>query len=426
MGAYLSAPITEKETEEGELHGGEVSFGVSAMQGWRRGMEDAHIGIDLEPPRSDGFPAVTMFGVWDGHGGKEVARYVKRHMCLEVTKLQEYQEGAFGAALVKAFHKMDELLWDQANLPELNALKKDGDDDGEEDESESEAEGSGAVAASSAPLQAGPRRRAASESSDVSGSVGAKGQGPEDEEDGAAQVLQLFKTLLASKKQMKAASAGGGGDGGGGGGGGVVVGGGSKPTVCNLPSVHVTAGCTSVVALLIGAKQLVVANAGDSRAVLCRSGEAVALSEDHKPSQKRELDRIERVGGFVNGVGRVNGNLNLSRSLGDLKYKQASHAPPSEQMITAEPDVTSFDIDPVTDEFMILACDGIWDCFSNEAAVRFVRLRMLEGMSPVDIAKDACDVCLAEDPKTTQGIGGDNMTCLIVKFKAPSSAGSPF
>jgi serine/threonine protein phosphatase PrpC len=56
--------------------------------------------------------------------------------------------------------------------------------------------------------------------------------------------------------------------------------------------------------------------AGDSRAVLCRAGKAVGLSEDHKPLQERELQRIQRAGGFVTEQGRVNGNLNLSRSIG--------------------------------------------------------------------------------------------------------------
>ena len=89
---------------------------------------------------------------------------------------------------------------------------------------------------------------------------------------------------------------------------------------CALPDHRVQAGCTSVVALLVN-NELLVANAGDSRAVLCRGGTAIALSEDHKPLQDRELDRIRRAGGFVTEQGRVNGNLNLSRSIGDLKYK---------------------------------------------------------------------------------------------------------
>ncbi|KAJ1438380.1 phosphatase 2C-like domain-containing protein, partial [Ochromonadaceae sp. CCMP2298] len=74
----------------------------------------------------------------------------------------------------------------------------------------------------------------------------------------------------------------------------------------------VVAGCTAVVALLAG-NQLYVANAGDSRGVLCRGAEAYALSYDHKPQQDKELGRISAAGVFVNFVGRINGNLNLSR-----------------------------------------------------------------------------------------------------------------
>jgi hypothetical protein len=101
--------------------------------------------------------------------------------------------------------------------------------------------------------------------------------------------------------------------------------------VCNLKDHRVLAGCTAVVALVVG-KKLFVANAGDSRGVMMRGGNAVALSEDHKPTQERELNRIKAAGGYVNVVGRVNGNLNLSRSLGDLKYKQLKHLHPEEQV----------------------------------------------------------------------------------------------
>jgi serine/threonine protein phosphatase PrpC len=73
-------------------------------------------------------------------------------------------------------------------------------------------------------------------------------------------------------------------------------------------------------------------------------------------------------GGFVSHVGRVNGNLNLSRSLGDLKYKQVEGVPREDQMITAEPDITVTDLLP-DDEFFILGCDGIWDCLSSQQAV---------------------------------------------------------
>ena len=102
---------------------------------------------------------------------------------------------------------------------------------------------------------------------------------------------------------------------------------------------------------------LTVANAGDSRVVLCRNDQSTeAMSFDHKPSHQIERNRITEAGGFVNQFGRVNGNLNLSRSIGDLKYKQVPNIAPPDQMITAEPDIKSVTLNP-DDEFVILACD---------------------------------------------------------------------
>jgi serine/threonine protein phosphatase PrpC len=79
-------------------------------------------------------------------------------------------------------------------------------------------------------------------------------------------------------------------------------------------------GCTANVILIDDYKKLYVANAGDSRCVLGRAGKAVALSFDHKPENEEERARIENAGSTITD-GRVDGNLNLSRSLGDLKYK---------------------------------------------------------------------------------------------------------
>eukprot|EP00544_Gedaniella_sp_CCMP2646_P007177 CAMPEP_0202485920 /NCGR_PEP_ID=MMETSP1361-20130828/4611_1 /ASSEMBLY_ACC=CAM_ASM_000849 /TAXON_ID=210615 /ORGANISM="Staurosira complex sp., Strain CCMP2646" /LENGTH=615 /DNA_ID=CAMNT_0049114913 /DNA_START=232 /DNA_END=2079 /DNA_ORIENTATION=+ len=182
--------------------------------------------------------------------------------------------------------------------------------------------------------------------------------------------------------------------------------------ICNLPDHPVHAGCTAIVAVLIGRK-LTIANAGDSRAVLCRAGgRAEALSFDHKPQQDREMSRIRNAGGFVNQFGRVNGNLNLSRSIGDLKYKQVPGIGPECQMITAEPDIVEVYLQS-NDEFFILACDGIWDCLTNIQAIKYVRER-IDTMSPTEIGAKMLDEIISDDPRATQGIGGDNMTILIV------------
>lgn len=79
-------------------------------------------------------------------------------------------------------------------------------------------------------------------------------------------------------------------------------------------------GCTAVVSLLIG-RDLYVANAGDSRCVVCRNGKAIEMSLDHKPEDDEESARIMKAGGTVTIDGRVNGGLNLSRAIGDHGYK---------------------------------------------------------------------------------------------------------
>lgn len=98
----------------------------------------------------------------------------------------------------------------------------------------------------------------------------------------------------------------------------------SKGIVNNNPDNHgdlsqIYAGCTANVALVYK-NELYVANSGDSRSVLCSKEEAFPMSYDHKPDDSIELNRIHAAGGFVSD-GRVNGNLNLSRAMGDFEYK---------------------------------------------------------------------------------------------------------
>ncbi|CAN0473764.1 unnamed protein product [Ectocarpus sp. 12 AP-2014] len=133
-----------------------------------------------------------------------------------------------------------------------------------------------------------------------------------------------------------------------------------------------------------------------------------------------EKRRIEGAGGFVNAAGRVNGNLNLSRSIGDLKYKANKELPPADQMITAEPDLKSVE---VTDEdrFMILACDGVWDCMTSQECVDFVGARVGK-MSLSKVCEEVMDACISDDPRRTTGIGGDNMTCIVVLLDKTFSA----
>ena len=77
-------------------------------------------------------------------------------------------------------------------------------------------------------------------------------------------------------------------------------------------------------------------------------------------------------------MGRVNGNLNLSRAMGDLEYKTNSKLPPQEQMITANPDIKKFKNQGI--DFIIMGCDGIWEVKSNKQMVEWVKTRLQKNM----------------------------------------------
>ena len=96
-----------------------------------------------------------------------------------------------------------------------------------------------------------------------------------------------------------------------------------------------------------------MANAGDSRAVLCRNKHALALTSDHKPELEEEMSRILSAGGIVVN-GRVDGVLSLSRAIGDFRFKDKKNLPPSKQKVCCDPDVREFTLDKETDDFMVI------------------------------------------------------------------------
>ncbi|WWC88178.1 uncharacterized protein L201_003083 [Kwoniella dendrophila CBS 6074] len=180
----------------------------------------------------------------------------------------------------------------------------------------------------------------------------------------------------------------------------------ADPNFFNDPS-----GCTAVVGLITKDGRIIVANSGDSRSVLGYKGEAKAMSYDHKPTNKEETARITSAGGFVE-FGRVNGNLALSRAIGDFEFKQNYSLAPEKQIVTADPEIITHKIDG-EEEFLVLACDGIWDCLSSQQVVDFTRRAIANGDELGKIAEDMMVKCLATDSETG-GIGCDNMTVVIV------------
>mmetsp|Transcript_16403 Transcript_16403/g.28400 ORF Transcript_16403/g.28400 Transcript_16403/m.28400 type:complete len:225 (-) Transcript_16403:936-1610(-) len=161
---------------------------------------------------------------------------------------------------------------------------------------------------------------------------------------------------------------------------------------------HQYAGTTAVTALihqLNGARMLYAANAGDSRCILCRGGKGVRLSYDHKASDPAEAQRCRDEGAFVVNS-RVNGVLSVTRAFGDHAMKNA---------VTAEPYLTEVQLQG-DDEFLILACDGLWDVVSDQQAVDLVTAPDLD-------ANKMAEMLVKHG--LSQG-STDNMTVMVVRL----------
>jgi serine/threonine protein phosphatase PrpC len=107
---------------------------------------------------------------------------------------------------------------------------------------------------------------------------------------------------------------------------------------------------------------LVVANAGDSRAIISRENGVERLTFDHKPTDESEAQRITSGGAFIRD-GRVNGMIGITRALGDHTMKQ---------WIISTPHVQTLEI-ASTDDYLVLACDGVWDVIKDDEAIAFLR-----------------------------------------------------
>lgn len=155
-------------------------------------------------------------------------------------------------------------------------------------------------------------------------------------------------------------------------------------------------GSTASVAILLG-NHLYVANVGDSRTIMLRAGQAVPLSDDHKPNRSDERKRIESSGGSIvmAGTWRVEGILAMSRAFGNRLLKE---------YVIAEPEIQDMEINEEV-LLLVLGSDGLWDIVDNEGAVSLASMEE----NPEAAAIKLADAAYA-------GGSADNITCIVVKF----------
>ena len=306
------------------------------MQGWRKRQEDAHIAAVSQGDKKD----IDVFGVFDGHGGKEISQFVSNHFTKELI-INKNVSSDMSLALKETFIKMDEIMQNPEGIEEIKKYAKLSK---EQDDIQSKNE-------------------------------------PQNSQ------MALFSQFMVQKDP-------------------------------EANDIYMRTGCTACVMSIDETnKKLYFANAGDSRVVLCKNGVAEAKSEDHKPEMDSEKKRIYKADGWISD-GRVKGNLNLTRGFGDLEYKQNKNLKPEDQMITANPDINVVDFTKDMD-FVIIGCDGIWDCLKNQEACDFVSKRLKENkdIKVSKIIEEMMDSIVATDLYNETGVGCDNMTCIVIVFK---------
>jgi len=183
---------------------------------------------------------------------------------------------------------------------------------------------------------------------------------------------------------------------------------------CNIEERGInTHGTTAVMAIVDHSdnenKEITIINIGDSRCIIGKQNcEHLCMTVDHKPENQIEEDRIKGAGGFV-AKNRVDGQLAVSRSIGDSGYKCNKDLPVEQQKIIPIPDITRETVS--TDDFLFLCCDGFFETsFTDESVIDFIRNYLRESDDPAYVLSKLVEEVLKLGSK-------DNLTCILVQFK---------
>jgi len=394
MGNLLGAPITEKETHRGTTPAG-IEYGVSSMQGWRIHMEDAHICLDniyaeyeeegesQEDKNEVKNKSATENSDETTNGErqrdsedirKSPAKKLKRttRIPVENTSIFAVFDGHGGtiAAEYSAKHFPRVLsrrpkFVEYAKMLEKTAQKKASGDSNDQKNETTEKE---AVFDDSATLNL------------LKDAL----------RDAFMELDREFLLYIVNGPSSNDFE--------------------SPETEENKINREKDESGTTAVVVILTPDWIVCSNAGDSRSIYSKElKKFTELSFDHKPDDQKERDRIENAGGYVSG-GRVDGDLAVSRGLGDFRFKACIDLKPEWQRVSPVPDIIAERRNDKEDQFILVACDGIWDVLTNLDAADLVSEIFMEGETDVGIAcEETLDLCLACGSK-------DNMTALIVKL----------
>ena len=352
--------VTAKFTERGCSIKQKIQFAVSGMQGLRNEMEDHHLYCTFIPVPGDmnfenALRDHSVFAVFDGHGGDFTSTFLKEHFMAVFAQQLEMAN----------YHAMKESgEKSRADVNGVNCLKQ---------------ALVGAFLALDRKIlllqkerNAGLRRAKDTSTSSVSTDQGSDSDEGEEERE---------PRLLKSKCDN------------------------SADETSDNPAEE-NSGSTGIV-VVVTPTHIICANLGDSRGLLRRGGNTLPLSFDQVPTNLPERQRIEDAKGRVKAK-RIDGDLAVSRAFGDYSFKENASLAADKQKVIVVPELVVYPRIMDKDEFIILACDGIWDVASSNQCSQYVQGLLLEGETDLgNIAEEALDTCL--ERKST-----DNMTMMII------------
>jgi len=377
--SYLEEPVMTKATERGEVEvtlgastskgregndddssNNKLRYAVSEMQGWRSHMEDEHA---LNPILASNRQQAMLlkdhhlFAVFDGHGGEFASKFCGDNLVSTLTLQPDWQtylalpnEGSYTRSSVKGLTLLKSALTSTFLQLDNKLIEAERD------------------------IRLGQLSKLESLVYSLGGHVG----------------HDIFQCGTADHARVMNFDR--------------------KIPATLPPGISLERSGSTGVVVLVTPSHIICANAGDSRAIMSKKNKVLPLSFDHKPTNDYELIRIEKDGGFVRD-GRVDGDLAVARSFGDFGYKPNPANAQKDHRVTVYPDIVVYAREPSNDEFLVLACDGIWDRLSNKECADLVHtLVYREGETDVGlICEEVIDTALELDSR-------DNMTCCVVMF----------
>ena len=415
---------TEKATYDKTLSN--MKIGVCEMQGWRSTMEDAAIVLPNFEKNT------SLFGILDGHGGSIVSEFVSVNFKNILIRLDSYKNGYIENALSETFLIMDELLKNKkinnfiytthnSKEKQKGLIKNQIPENGNENIVKLRFEtGLFEFDLNQIDLSIGGENTSTTiyEYKRKNSTIPKHEDGSNDikiediffekggKQNAALNTLPLFEEVFNQKSydinfnkddiKLKLTTNA------------------SSSSKYNLDNLVASEMGTTANIMLIKNGIIYIANVGDSLSVMYKNKKAYNLNREHQTIIESEKERVIKSGAQIVGY-RINGMLNLTRAIGDLKFKSNSNLKRHEQSVISLPEITKIeDTDGI--DFIIMGCDGVWDCVKRQLVCDFVDRQIRENPDKKlsEILKLIFDRCVS--PVWGVVLGTDNMSCIIIQF----------